>query len=654
MKVISTLFAILTFYASIAQVSLVKNVHIGSPLYPINGKLLFAGLDINNNYQLWVSDGTETGTIQLKSFTNGSMYEADEGADNPYRYAPIVFNNELYFFAFVGQVGHGIDLWKSDGTAAGTVDLGTFTNHFSGLNFHSGTISFCVFNNALYFSCGDNLLGASLWKTDGGTPTKVIDVSSGGNIWGPMYMTVFNNAMYFTASDGIHGVEVWKSDGTAAGTHMLKDIFPGANGVENYNADFTVIKPQFTVSGNYLYFTGYRNEDFNFYNLYRTDGTEAGTIRLDSTIYVQNITSSLQPYQADANGVLLFTGYPNGLNVNTSGLFKSDGTIAGTTEVITNNHLAAYGIFTGFKNKTFFSGTQGTGSSQQYGLCASDGTTTGTSMVYTFPAGSSASYTLSFLNTGTNLFFRALVNMPASSNYRIVQTDGTSAGTKIFYGADAWGPASLYNGHIYFLGSDSISGDFGLYKFLPAPDNALPVTLTSFTVSLNQQQQPQLRWQTAVEKNSKGFDIERSMDDITFHTIAFVASSGESSALKNYSFEDNQPVEGVNYYRLKQTDIDGTYTYSEVRSINIHRENNHFSIVPNPSTGHFILVQHPLSGSILQVSMADMNGRILLKKEFVAGTNPISLDVNSVPQGIYIITLIQNGNIMFTGKLVKL
>lgn len=661
MKKICTILLLFCGSHSIAQVELVKKVHMGTPAYSVNGKLLFAGLDEHDTYQLWISDGTETGTAILKSFyagtglSHGAMFQSDNGFGEE-MYNPVVFNNELYFFANVAEVHHGIDLWKSDGTTAGTVYLGTFTNDFYGLNWSSNTVSFCVFNNALYFSCGDNTRGASLWKTDGGTPTKVFDLANGDYFWGPRYMTVFNNAMYFTASNGTNGVEIWKSDGTAAGTHMLKDIFPGANGVENNVSGFSVVKPQFRASGNYLYFTGYRNEDFNFYNLYRTDGTEAGTIRMDSTIYMYNVTSYLQPYQADANGTFLFMAYPGGVNVNTSGLFKSNGTVAGTAEVVTSNNLKAYGIFTSFQNKAYFAGVQGTGSATQYGLCVSDGTSVGTSMFYSFPTGSSDSYTLNFLNTGTTLFFRELMNFSTGASYRIAQTDGTTAGTKIHYGAVAWSAPVLHNGYIYFSGTDTVSTsstDWGLYRSLPVPESTLPVTLTAFTAMLAGNNQVLLNWQTAGEIKSRGFDVERSTDGVQFAYLGFVPAAGQSSSLLNYSFTDPHPVEGINYYRLKQNDTDGQYTYSDARKIEISTGNSSITINPNPVSGNTIILKHHLPAGNVLVQVKDITGRTLSARIFNTGNSSLAYDIHDLPAGIYFLTVFADRQMLHTARFIK-
>ncbi len=120
-------------------------------------------------------------------------------------------------------------LWKSDGTSAGTTlikDFGTFSGFFPAF--------FFPFNNKIYFNGTDYAAtGNELWVTDGTTAgtTLVKDIYPGGtnNSSFPFLFNavVINNKFYFIASTGANGNELWSSDGTSAGTQLLKDIKPG-------------------------------------------------------------------------------------------------------------------------------------------------------------------------------------------------------------------------------------------------------------------------------------------------------------------------------------------------------------------------------------------------------------------------------------------
>jgi ELWxxDGT repeat protein len=436
---------------------------MASQPFEVNGKLLFAGNDTaNNRYHLWVSDGTTGGTALLKSFSYG-MYE--NNSVGYHYYSPIVFNDELYFVA--DNTGYGPALWKSDATTQGTVLVKSFNGSMDG-PYNDDYPSFCISNNQLFFAAGDNAHGVELWKTDGTTIGTVLvkDIAS-DSFYGsePSFLTNYNGTVYFSAYNENYGVEIWKSDGTDAGTQILRDILPGAiDGVTNDGYQGS-IDPQFTVSGSYLFFTGHKDAVDGEVYLHRTDGTDSGTILLSSTITKYDPLDYHRPWQADVNGEFFFFGYPP--NSSGSFLYKSDGTSSGTVNVSTNNALSVASTFFSFQNKLYFHGQEGAYGAN--GLCVSDGTTSGTSLVYAFPAISSSPDILNFIADGNSFFFNALMKVSNNAtNWRMVQSDGTTQNTHIYYGVDALGAPTLYNGKIYFFGLDTItSNTYSLYQLTP-------------------------------------------------------------------------------------------------------------------------------------------------------------------------------------------
>jgi hypothetical protein len=100
----------------------------------------------------------------------------------------------------------------------------------------------------------------------------------------------------------------------------------------------------------------------------------------------------------------------------------------------------------------------------------------------------------------------------------------------------------------------------------------LPATFAYFTAA-KQNSQSLLRWQTAQEQNSAEFIIERSDDGERYSSIGQVAAAGNSGSARNYIFTGKTPATGKNYYRLKQTDLDERYMYSETRQIDFAKEN---------------------------------------------------------------------------------
>jgi Leucine-rich repeat (LRR) protein len=139
-----------------------------------------------------------------------------------------------------------------------------------------------------------------------------------------------------------------------------------------------------------------------------------------------------------------------------------------------------------------------------------------------------------------------------------------------------------------------------------------------------------LIWETASEKNNKGFDIERSTDGTTFHSIGQVKGNNKPSS---YQFVDNQPF-ATTYYRLRQIDFDGTETYSKIVSVERRDAINRVSIkvYPNPVSSLLNVVY--TEGSSFQI----LN---LLGQQVLTGKTPPSgvggLDVSALPQGTYIL-----------------
>ncbi|WP_322874219.1 MULTISPECIES: ELWxxDGT repeat protein [Microcystis] len=161
---------------------------------------------------------------------------------------------------------NGRELWKSDGTAAGTVlvkDIGVSHPYIPGTYPNNLT----AVGNTLFFTPIDSVNGRELWKSDGTAAGTVLvkDIRPGYSSSLPRYLTAVGNTLYFTAFDDVNGEELWKSDGTAAGTVLVADIRPGSNGSNPRNL---------RVVGSTLYFSA--NDGVNGYDLWALNvGTPA-------------------------------------------------------------------------------------------------------------------------------------------------------------------------------------------------------------------------------------------------------------------------------------------------------------------------------------------------------------------------------------------
>ncbi|MBX7050135.1 MAG: VCBS repeat-containing protein, partial [Chitinophagales bacterium] len=112
----------------------------------------------------------------------------------------------------------------------------------------------------------------------------------------------------------------------------------------------------------------------------------------------------------------------------------------------------------------------------------------------------------------------------------------------------------------------------------------LPIELTDFTGS-QQGHAVKLEWTTASELNNDKFIIERSSNGDDFDAIGIVSGAGTTEIVHNYQFFDQAPAGGINYYRLKQVDLDGAFTYSQMIVVEVSGEASYLKIYPNPSNG---------------------------------------------------------------------
>jgi hypothetical protein len=135
--------------------------------------------------------------------------------------------------------------------------------------------------------------------------------------------------------------------------------------------------------------------------------------------------------------------------------------------------------------------------------------------------------------------------------------------------------------------------------------NPLPVTLLSFTATKNNRL-VNLQWVATNELNLLQYVVERSTDAVHYTALTTVPAIGSTSQT-TYRANDNNPVDGVNYYRLKITDIGGRFTYSDIATVSFHKQTD-FSIWPNPANDYFIITN---AGNYTQIQLIDVNGKLV-------------------------------------------
>jgi len=170
----------------------------------------------------------------------------------------------------------------------------------------------------------------------------------------------------------------------------------------------------------------------------------------------------------------------------------------------------------------------------------------------------------------------------------------------------------------------------------------LPIELVSFN-AIAVGNAVQLTWHTATELNNDYFTIERSADGETFTGVQTIEGAGNSSQSRNYETMDLNPISGTSYYRLKQTDYNGAYSYSDVASVVVNKSDL-FSISPNPVTESRIALQlnkEEITGAMESVLVTDMSGKTIFTQHFGSSENPvIALELpHEIASGIYLLTV---------------
>ena len=329
-------------------------------------------------------------------------------------------NDMVYFFS--ADLENGLALWKDDPTNG--VSLVKIVNPAENGIWHSslsiskatncGMIKVSEWSgDTLYFFADDGINGTELWKSDGTDAGTIMvkDINpAGSSRWShchnsnsPWTTPVATGAMiYFWANDGTHGYELWKSDGTEIGTVMVKDITSGTNG--SFDGSDLVI------FGNTLYFSAMNDTarnmalpPTNFPDLWKSDGTEIGTVKVTETEFYDIVGLTV------VGNTLYFIGDANAPGFESDKgreLWMTDGTDAGTVMVkdIRSGSAGSYGHSLTSFGDVYFVADDGTNG---YELWKSDGTETGTVMVKDISVGSSNSYPSQLTVVDNVLYFLA-------------------------------------------------------------------------------------------------------------------------------------------------------------------------------------------------------------------------------------------------------
>lgn len=427
-------------------------------LTTFQGKLYFT------SNGLWQSDGTTAGTLLIKAGLSALTMTAS--------------TQTLYMAADDGE--HGVELWRSDGTAANTA-LVKEINPGLAPAIDGIDPTFTIFQDKLFFAANDGIHGVELWRSDGTAAGTLLvrDNNPGPASSYPTNLTATPLGLLFGADDTRYGVELWHSDGSTAGTHLLADInqlaayfspmlltatteslFFVTKHLESqlWSSDGETITGVALDLGYYreLKLVGVRHDlyvistAFDTLSLWHIDGTSLRPTLL-KTFPAFTVIDEMTAFQ---NKLLFLVNGEQAV----AGLWQSDGASAGTTRVVATDSYRHSPLVT-INNRLYFLTMADGGAAGPTTLWQSDGTTSGTKPIKTFPA-----YAPTVLMTaGGHLFF---FTEEWVDGYRravmLWKSDGTAEGATV---VKEWQPEEIYitnvttafdvDGRLFFV-NDSI------------------------------------------------------------------------------------------------------------------------------------------------------------------------------------------------------
>jgi len=419
---------------------------IGNWLYYLSTPASLNPLDASR--QLWRTDGTDnsaahTQLIAVIPFTDiGPMVNANAirqplpiSPPPPVTIKTAVLNNTLY-------IRQHKNLWKSDGTATGTMLISNAIGDEVG--YYQTTL--VAANGKLFFGSFDDSNTASfeLWVSDG-TPNGahlLKDIQPGPSSSNLSNLKAIGNQLFFVADDGVHGAELWTSDGTTDGTHMVKEItlFGGATITEMVEWH------------NKIYFVA--NDQVHGSQIWISDGSETGTQLMAPMGQIGGLApnpTGLTPY----GDLLFFSADVEGYGREP---WLSDGTPAGTRllrDTVTYGADSKAYVEAVAINKVFFSAEDYT---HGLALWASDGSEANTQLVLDLDNGMVGGYKFRYMGEGNGSAYFQVRRNPSTpaDTLEVWRTDGTITGTSMITSAVmptcfAPLPALVFDGSLYYF-----------------------------------------------------------------------------------------------------------------------------------------------------------------------------------------------------------
>jgi fibronectin-binding autotransporter adhesin len=610
----------------------------------LNGSMTISAGTVNNAANRALTLVSTTGDL-----TNNSVFNTGDGG--------IVVGRHLL------NSGAAANLTAGNGSAGLRVG-GNFTNN-NNATYTAGTDSLGVrgnFINSATFTASSGAVRVGGAFTNSGTLTSGTGVI--------IITGALGNTGSFTAGTGeitVRGTFTNSASGTqyrlnngaltisGAFSNTSGATFDGGSGTlsvaGNWNNTGT-----FTYNTSTVIFAGAGAQTLgggttNFYNLTRTNG---GTLTMSNTFVINNLLTL-------TNGMIV-TG-TNQINLVNTAI----------------QPVVGYGVSSYVDGRLSIAFPTTAGASRTFPVGQGTVYRPVTIQQTAAPSGAAGSVRVQMINTPPSGTFPASIERLSEARYFSVNRTGGNIGSptvEIGFNTNGAADESIATpGNVRIVRATSGSGPWtdeggsGVYSpayprgyatsgvttiapttyFALGYQNAvLPITLTSFQAVLNQAQ-VDLTWTTATERNNAFFTVERAGADLKFDSIGFVPGAGDSQEALHYASVDYSPLRGISYYRLKQTDFDGTATYSKLSKVENNASGMHiFQVFPNPGAATAPVWVRFTSGDDIDrhayMTIADVAGR-----RVYAGRVDFKEDVDlhglgrTLGPGVYLVTIMTEG-----------
>ena len=248
--------------------------------------------------------------------------------------------------------------------------------------------------------------------------------------------------------------------------------------------------------------------------------------------------------------------------------------------------------------------------------------------------------------TSANLNLSGSYTPSAGDEFILINNTSGNPITGTFFGIPEGGSVNLNGVDLIITYSGGDGNDIAF-----SVDAPLPVELIDFN-AIALKNEVKLSWVTAMELNNDFFSIERSTDGYRFEEIAKVNGNGSTTKVSKYDYIDKSPKAGISYYRLKQTDYDGKFSFSDIKTVEF-RVDQEINIYPSNVQDVITIETDNVISNDLNYMITDLNGKILKTGLIAKNSMQNQLNVSDLQTGFYFIT-IQNNYKSQTQKFIKL